>query len=344
MSNFSQSTSFSDLFKDKTRIGVIRGGETPEYELSLKTGGEILKRLRSTHSYDVHDVLIDKYGVWHIDGKIVNKSFLSDYIDLAWSALHGDDGEVYHHLETLGIPYLGPDPLSAELMFHRGKKKRRLRDLGLQTPEFFEMHNMYTGDMSEEDRDAFIRERAFDIFGKLPGPWVVKPLAFSARYHTYLAKTFPELITALRVTSMDVDDILIEEYVKGREFVSGIVPEFRNKEKYIIPAHEIKHEKEMFTHDVYRTGSFSMTPAYDVSPHVRQLMDELSEELHKEFNLSDTALIHFLLSSKGLYVMSVHHTPELHEHSPLWKGLEYLGAKPEDFIHSQIARLLRKKK
>ncbi len=343
MSHSHETTSFDDLFSHRTKIGVIRGGDTPEFELSLKTGAEVLKRLQNKHAYEAVDVVIDKEGVWHINGRAINERFLGDYIDLAWITVHGDNGSVQHHLESLRIPYLGSDPVTADLTFNRGKLKQRLKDLGLQTPNHIQLADMYTGDMDDATRDRYVEEKAFEVFGKLPGPWVVKPVAFSARFHTYLARTFPELITALRIISMDVEDVLIEEYIQGREFVSGIVPEFRGQEKYVIPPHELRHEQELFTHHASRTGNFQMVPASQMSPKIRDLIEELSKELHQDFNLDDTAVFHFVMSPKGLYIISVQDSPELHDKAPLFKGLEHSGATPDEFIFSRIARLLKRK-
>lgn len=338
-----KSVSFEDLFSGKTRVGVIRGGQTPEFELSLKTGAEILKRLNKKHAYNVVDIMIDKQGAWHVNGKEINEKFLSDYIDLGWITIHGDNGSVQHHLETLQIPYLGSDPVTADLTFNRGRLKQRLKDLGLQTPEHIQLEDMYTGDMDDEMRDRYVEEKAFEVFGKLPGPWVIKPVAFSARFHTYLARTFPELVVALRIISMDVDDVLIEEYIQGREFVSGVVPELRNQDKYVIPPHEIRHGKELFSHHTSRTGDFEMFPASQISPKIKDLIEELSQALHEDFNLDDAAVFHFIMSPKGLYVISVQDSPELHEHSPVCKGLEHCGISTDELIFSRIARLLKRK-
>lgn len=336
-------TSFEDLFKGQTRIGVIRGGQTPEFELSLKTGAEILKRIHNKHAYQAVDILIDRQGVWHANGKEINERYLQDYIDLAWIAIHGDNGSIQHHLETLRIPYLGSDPVTADLTFNRGRLKQRLKDLGLQTPSHIQLESMYTGDMDDDMREHYVEEKAFEVFGKLPGPWVVKPVAFSARFHTYLARTFPELVTALRIISMDVDDVLVEEYISGREFVGGVVSDFRGQEKYTVPPHEIRHGKDMFTHHTSRLGEFEMIPASRISPKTKELIEKLSQELHSDFNIDDTAVFHFIMSPKGLYVISVQDSPELHENAPLFKGLESVGASPDDFIFSRLARLLKKK-
>lgn len=337
-------SSLSDLFSDRIRVGIIRGGQTPEYELSLKTGAEILRRLQHKYAYDSYDVMIDRNGSWYVNGKEIDQNRLSEYIDLAWIATHGDAGSVARQLEHLDIPYLGSDSITSELTYHRGRVKQRMKDLGLQTPDHVELNQMYTGDMDDETREGFAQDRAMEVFGNLPGPWVVKPLAFSARFHTYLAKTFPELVTALKIISMDVDDVLIEEYIDGREFVSGVVPDFRGQEKYVIPPHEIQHDKELFTHQTGRVGDFTMVPASRMSNRIKDILQELSETLHQDFNLDDTGVFHFIVSPKGVYVISLQDGPELHEHAPLYKSLDHVGSSSDEFIHSRIARLLKKKK
>lgn len=342
--SYHENYSINDILKDRARIGIIRGGQTPEYELSLKTGAEILKRLQDNLGYDAFDVLVDKNGDWHVNGKQIHADYLGDYIDLAWIAIHGDNGSVQALLENLGIPFLGSDSVTSELTFNRGKLKKRLKDLGLQTPQHIQLSNMYTGDMDEETRSSYIENRALEIFGALPGPWVIKPVAFSARFHTYLARTFPELVTALRIISMDVDDVLVEEYISGTEYVSGVVPEFRGKDRYVVPPHEVKHNKDLLTHHTVRLGEFDMIPASRMSPKIKELVEKLSEELHQDFNIGDTGVFHFIMSPKGLYVISVQDNPELHDYAPLFKGLEHVGADADDFIHSRVARLLRKRK
>ena len=48
------------------RIGVIRGGVSPEYESSLKSGANVLKDLSETHK--LLDIFISQDGIWHMQG------------------------------------------------------------------------------------------------------------------------------------------------------------------------------------------------------------------------------------------------------------------------------------
>ena len=53
-------------FAHKTRVAVLRGGPSSEYEVSLKTGEAVLKSL--PQKYEGVDVFIDREGVWHVHG------------------------------------------------------------------------------------------------------------------------------------------------------------------------------------------------------------------------------------------------------------------------------------
>nr|KKS48983.1 MAG: D-alanine-D-alanine ligase [Candidatus Giovannonibacteria bacterium GW2011_GWF2_42_19] len=51
----------------KINVGVLRGGPSSEYDISLKTGESVIANLLK-EKYEVHDVLWTKDGVWHLDG------------------------------------------------------------------------------------------------------------------------------------------------------------------------------------------------------------------------------------------------------------------------------------
>lgn len=341
----------NDLQKEiPTRVGIIRGGSGPEYEMSLKTGSEILSVLRSkgNQDYKTVDILIDKNNVWHVGGKEINPRYIKDYVDLVWIATHGENGsngEIQALLEEFSIPYLGSDPVSSELTYHRGRTKDRLKNLGLMTPKHYELRNVYTGDIiNEEERRHYIEKRAMEAFRSMPGPWIVKPLGGGSSMYTYLAKSYSDLVTAISVVSRDVNDLLIEEYVQGREVVSGVVEGLRNRNKYVIPAHEITHDNDIFSHRKRVEGDFNFFPLHRSSQKLKEIVHNLTETLHDEFGMQDYFSANFIVTPKGVYVTNIDSLPPLHEHSLVFKGLDTVGVSPEEFITHQLKRLIDKRK
>src|SRR5277367_6763879 len=93
----------------RTIVGVLRGGTSSEYELSLKTGATMLAALPEEH-YDTRDIFIDKRGIWHLRGMPVAPHRALQQVDVVLNGLHGgmgEDGTVQRFLDKTGIPYAG---------------------------------------------------------------------------------------------------------------------------------------------------------------------------------------------------------------------------------------------
>src|ERR1700728_83473 len=80
----------------RIKVGVLRGGPSSEYEVSLKTGSAILKNLadaRIAEKYEPVDIFIDRDGTWHIFGAPVAPHEAILRADVFVNALHGEFGE-----------------------------------------------------------------------------------------------------------------------------------------------------------------------------------------------------------------------------------------------------------
>jgi D-alanine-D-alanine ligase len=147
--------------------------------------------------------------------RLVERLGAGDRWDLVFNlaeGLHGvgREAQVPALLEAYSIPYVFSDPLVLALTLHKGMTKRVVRDLGLRTPDF-----------------ALI-ERASDLAEvRLPFPLFVKPAAEGTGKgigpENLVAR--PE---ALRRVVIDLlarypDGVLIEEYLPGPEFTSGVL-------------------------------------------------------------------------------------------------------------------------
>ena len=92
----------------QTVVGIIRGGISGEYDVSLKTGGAVLRHLPS--HYTPVDILIDKKGVWHRGGIAHAPEKALSHVDVVFNALHGyygEDGKLQKFLDHLQVPYTG---------------------------------------------------------------------------------------------------------------------------------------------------------------------------------------------------------------------------------------------
>src|SRR3990167_9856349 len=149
-------------------VGVLRGGTSSEYPLSLKTGAAMMAALPE-EKYDARDILIDKEGMWHLRGLPVDPARALQQIDVVLNALHGgvgEDGTIQRILERAGVPYAGARPQAASLSLNKIRAREALQQAGIRMPRAvsFTLNNaLSTGEMSHL------------VFSQFGPPYVVKP-------------------------------------------------------------------------------------------------------------------------------------------------------------------------
>ena len=168
------------------KVGVIRGGISPEYHISLQTGGAVVQALRDA-GLEAVDMLLDKEGVLHIKGVPTDMERVHAEIGYVWNALHGtwgEDGGVQQLLDSYNIPYSGSGVATSALSFNKEIAKEHAKRLGIKTPEHILV--IPNGDESVSD----ITGR---IYRTIAPPWVVRPLSGGSSVRTYFAFTPLEL-------------------------------------------------------------------------------------------------------------------------------------------------------
>src|SRR5688500_11238880 len=111
------------------KVEVLLGGKSAEREVSLKSGGMVLKALRSrgvnAHPFDPAERGLD--------------ALIDEKFERAFIALHGrfgEDGTVQGILEWLGIPYTGSGVLASALAMDKLRTKRIWQSEKLSTPAY----------------------------------------------------------------------------------------------------------------------------------------------------------------------------------------------------------------
>lgn len=311
------------------RVGVLRGGISKEYDISLLTGGRILSSLNRDKFIPV-DLLITKDGEWHMNGLPVSTDKLRMNVDVVWNALHGsfgEDGKVQQFLDSLAIPYIGSGVLASAITHNKSLTKNRLKELGYLVP---------VSRVVKCVDDEIVDVVAKDIFLTIPPPWVVKPVAGGSSIDTYIARSFDELLGALHEVKKRHDEILVEEYIFGQELWTGVVDDFRNNKHYTFPVHCVStHEGMLCTHHKL-SGEYSFYIPHDTSREVRNEIEDHAKNIHSSLGLKDYSSIDFIKNKKGLYVLEVDSQPMFHSHSQFSKALESMGISFEHFLESLI--------
>lgn len=316
----------------KKVVGVLRGGPSAEYEVSLKTGRTVLEGLPKER-YDVRDIFIDREGVWHVRGVPVEPARALDQVDVVFNALHGaygEDGTVQRLLDTHRVPYTGSDAFSSAVGMNKPLAKKGLRPSGMA----FAAHAVLS-------RDDCGEEMLRSVFHTLSPPYVVKPAKGGSSYGVSIVQTFDELLFAVLSAFEHGDTILVEQYVRGREVTVGVAEGFRGEELYAFPPIEIVPTKSVFFDydEKYSGHARELCPA----PLPREMSETLmghARFVHKTLGLRDYSRSDFIVARDGVYFLEVNTLPGLTEASLIPKALSAVGGSLPLFLEHLVTRAL----
>lgn len=203
-----------EKFKDKIRVGILRGGIAEDYNSSIARGGEIILYILENLSpkYKPFDILVDQNGLWHLNGVPILPEKLLYKVDVVWNTSHPSFSNI---LESFSIPHIGFSPFSPPVWSSKEILRKHMKKIGVQMP-----------------RHILSPKNAKEVFEKFSSPWVV---------NGKLIKTFPELIQVIDGRQ----DILVEEFISDKVASVHSVSNFRNQAIYVFPvAGFIAKEKE----------------------------------------------------------------------------------------------------
>ncbi len=316
------------------RIGVIRGGVSDEYPISLKTGATILQALRE-EGYDTIDILLDKDGMLHIKGIPATVADLHGKVDVVWNALHGnfgEDGKFQQLFDGAGILYTGSGALASAFAHNKELAKERARALELYTPQ-----TLLINPAEESDSIAEIASR---IYRTMSPPWVVKPLTGGASINTFVVHTALELAQVIDDAMARGELFLIEQYIYGREASVGVIDGFRGQDHYIAPVVEIKKpSRSILTHDRRMSDDPVFAIGGSFRSDERDMLARSALALHQALGASDFSQSEFIIDPRGkIYFLETDTNPILTENSPLPFSLRSVGSGMRELVSHVIGK------
>jgi D-alanine-D-alanine ligase len=320
----------------RIRVGVLRGGPSNEYEVSLKTGATILNNLPA-EKYSPREIFIDKNGVWHVEGRPVQPSQALTHVDVVVNALHGyygEDGKVQHILESHGIPFTGSGSFASAV----GMNKQMSKDV-------YKRHKIKTPQSRTIILGENISDKIREVFHSFPPPLVIKPASSGSSVGVSIIKTVKELEPALELAFKYSDTVLIEEFIQGKEATCGVIEDFRDQAYYALPPIEIRPRKgSFFDYEAkYEGKSDEIVPGNFTEAEKKEL-EKLAIEAHKTLGLRHYSRSDFIIHPRrGIFILETNTLPGLTEESLLPKALNAVGAKLSHFLDHIVQLAMRKK-
>lgn len=319
----------------RTIVGVLRGGTSSEYNLSLKTGAAMLAALPEDR-YETRDILIDKSGLWHVRGIPMSPARALSQVDLVLNGLHGgvgEDGTVARLLERMNIPYTGSAPLQSGLALNKIRARQILQQVGVRMPRavWFSLKNKMT--------TAGMAQIAFTRF---PPPYVVKPPLEGASYGIQYVLHLLDLPEVLGDVLDKYGSALVEEYINGREATVGIIEKFRREDLYALPPTRIILPQgarwiEFAHHEAAALDHF--VPS-DFSHEQKKSLIDMARRAHSALGLSHFSRADFIVAPRQICLLEANALPGLYPGAAFPKMLESVGVSIGDFLDHSI-RLAR---
>lgn len=301
------------------RIAVLRGGRSAERDVSLRSGAQVEKALRS-RGHEVTGVDVD-LTTWDVlrDGGF----------DCVFNALHGrfgEDGTVQGMLELLGLPYTGSGVLASALCMDKARSSSILAGAGLHIPSFEELE-------IKEGVGSELVERLVSTYGL---PLVVKPVREGSTIGLTIAQDADQVASGLVLAARYDRRVLVQKFAAGTEITVGVLA---TPELQVLPTLEIVSDNPVYDYDAkYTAGkSHHIIPARIPEPAQRAAM-EAAGRAFTELGCAGMARVDIIVDAHGTpWVLEVNTVPGLTELSLLPDAARAAGIAFDELCQRLVA-------
>ncbi len=340
-------------------IVVLAGGTSTERDVSLKSGSMITKALKKKgHRVILLDIYlgmpgIDTENIFDRAGEFEEKDggisedapsleeikalredptvFFGPNVieickqaDIAFMGLHGangEDGKVQAALDLYGVKYTGTGYLGSALAMDKGMTRQLAIPAGVPMAEGFTLHRK--------------EERKLPAFGF---PCIVKPCCGGSSVGVSIAKNEADYQKALEEAFSYEERVVVEAFVKGREFSVGVV----DGEAY--PVIEIAPKEGFYDYkNKYQAGSTVETCPADLPDEIREKMQKAAVLFTQVLQLDTYSRMDFMLDAEGeIYCLEGNTLPGMTPTSLLPQEAAALGISYEALCEKLIEVSLRK--
>jgi D-alanine-D-alanine ligase len=229
--------------------------------------------------------------------------------DVVFLALHGgfgEDGSIQALLDMAGVRYTGSGHLASALAMDKDLSKHLFRRAGVQT-----------ADWTMANRDAPGEEQ----LGRLGLPVVVKPSKQGSTVGLSVVKRREDVSAAIAEAFQFDDEVMIEQFVPGRELTVGILGDDAFPVGEIIPKHEIYDYECKYTPGMAE----EVFPAHISSDKAREAQD-LARRAYQALKLRGCARIDFRMTEDGsLFCLEANTLPGMTQTSLIPQGAAAAG-------------------
>ncbi|KTD44702.1 D-alanine--D-alanine ligase family protein [Legionella quateirensis] len=218
---------------------LLYGGKSGEHEVSLISASSVLRHLNS-EKYHIIPIAMDKNGQFHLHtyadllnykeklpvitehskplDSLVSNGRLAVEADVVFPVVHGplyEDGSLQGLLELAGVAYVGCDVLPSAIGMDKDMARRVACINGLHSAQY----KLLSWHTTSAERQQFCSE----VSAEFGWPLFVKPCSLGSSVGIHKAKNMAELVAAVDDALRYDEEILVEEYIQGREIELAVL-------------------------------------------------------------------------------------------------------------------------
>lgn len=323
----------------KKNIAVVCGGYSSEKEISLNSGKNLVGWI-DPEKYVPYLAYLQKDN-WAVlsGGKEypINKGDFSAEIDgekimfdCAYITIHGtpgEDGRLQSYFEIIGLPYTSSGVFTSSMTFHKFATKAFLEQFGIKSAKAFLVRK----------HDYVRPEEVVEAVGL---PCFVKPNNCGSSFGVSKIKSADEILPAIEKALSEDSEVIIEEFIEGREFTNGIY--HANRCIRVLPVTEIVSGNEFFDYEAKYTGkSQEITPA-DLTPEQEKTCKLLTGHIYKLLNCDGVVRVDYILKDNEFYFLEVNTVPGLSAQSIIPQQIRAEGMTEQEVFTTLIEDALNR--
>ncbi len=317
------------------------GGYTGEAVVSEKSAAVVAQHLDRDryevyplHIYPGNWYLEDEDGTqWPVDKNAFTVEIKGAKVafDGIFNIIHGspgEDGKLAGYFDMLGIPYTTCDALTSSITMNKGYTKAILEGI----PDLYMARSLQLF--------ANGPEAASKVLAQLKLPYFVKPNNGGSSIGMSKVKTAEELEEALNKAFQEDKQVLVEEFVTGREFSIGI---YKTDGKVtVLPSTEIISSKEFFDFEAkYIPGvSEEITPGRMEEREVERVK-QIAETVYLKLNCKGSVRMDYFLEMEtgNFYFIEINTVPGQTETSLISQQVRATGKTLKEFYTELIEEM-----
>ncbi|MNK17961.1 D-alanine--D-alanine ligase B [compost metagenome] len=325
----------------KKTIALLTGGTTGERVVSIKSAATIAQHI-DNELYQVYEIMLTEQRWFYrtADGSEVevdkndfslNLKDSKIKFDGVFIVIHGspgEDGRLQGYFDMLGIPYTTCDALTSSITMNKGYTKAVVQ--GIDHLNVAKSIQLFKHRFSTKE-----------VISKLKLPYFVKPNNGGSSIGMSKVKNSNELEQALEKAFNEDTQVLVEEFIEGREFSIGVFK--KNGKIVVLPTTEVITKNDFFDFDAKYTPGVTeeITPG-NMSAEEKERVEQIVSDIYDRLNCRGIVRIDYFLAqgSGNFYFIEINTIPGQTATSFIPQQVAAMGMSLKDFYTEVLEETL----